>query len=127
MPDFRTSLLPSALSSLAVDFDVGQLTSDGGLVWLAQADDCRACYRLAHALLAIYLHERERVANIERKLAQLPDGYTTTELANEYSVDPSTIFRDLRMMQSIGSVVTRQAYDAGIQRHPRGKIVLTIS
>jgi hypothetical protein len=145
MSDFRTSSLPSALSSLAVAFDAGQLTSDGGLVWLAQADDrlglstafaaqirdwrrgavrhplalllrqrllqiacgyedqddadslrrdpllklvCgrrphqpsadlasqptlsrlenavdrRACYRLAHALLAIYLHERERVA-----------------------------------------------------------------
>ena len=49
----------------------------------------------------------ERVADIERKLAQLPGGYTTTELANEYGVDPSTIFRDLQMMQSMGSVVTR--------------------
>jgi Transposase DDE domain group 1 len=138
MPDFRTSSLPVA-------FDAGQLTSDGGVVWLAQADDhlglsaafaaqvrdwrrgparhslallvrqrilqiacgyedqddadtlrrdpllklvCgrrphepttdlasqptlsrlenavdrRACYRLAQALLAIYLQERERVA-----------------------------------------------------------------
>jgi hypothetical protein len=151
MSDSRTSslpalpALPSALASLAVGFDAGQLTSDGGLVWLAQADDrlglsaafaaqirdwrrgavrhplalllrqrllqiacgyedqddadslrrapllkrvCgrhphqpsadlasqptlsrlenavdrRACYRLAHALLAIYLHGRERVA-----------------------------------------------------------------
>jgi hypothetical protein len=139
MPDSRTSSLTSVLS---VAFDAGQLTSDGGLVWLAQADDrlglsarfaaqirdwrrgpvrhplalllrqrllqiacgyedqddadtlrrdpllklvCgrhpaqdadlasqptlsrlenaadrRACYRLAHALLAIYLQERER-------------------------------------------------------------------
>jgi len=32
MPDFRTSSLPVA-------FDAGQLTSDGGVVWLAQADD----------------------------------------------------------------------------------------
>ena len=138
MPDSRTSSLPVA-------FDAGQLTSDGGVVWLAQADDrlglsaafaaqvrdwrrgparhslallvrqrvlqiacgyedqddadtlrsdpllklvCgrhphepraalasqptlsrlenavdrRACYRLAHALLTIYLQERERVA-----------------------------------------------------------------
>ena len=145
MPDSRISSLPAALSSLAVAFDAGQLTSDGGLVWLAQADDrlglsaafaahvrdwrrgpvrhplalllrqrllqiacgyedqddadtlrhdpllkvvCgrpphepsaalagqptlsrlenavdrRACYRLAHALVAIYLQERERVA-----------------------------------------------------------------
>ncbi len=142
MSDSRMSSLTSALW---VSFDAGQLTSDGGLVWLAQADDhlglsasfaapirdwrrgpvrhslalllrqrllqiacgyedqddadtlrrdpllklvCgrhphepsadlasqptfsrlenaidrRACYRLAHALVAIYLHERERVA-----------------------------------------------------------------
>jgi hypothetical protein len=145
MPDSRTSWLTGALSSLAVTFDAGQLTSDGGLVWLGQADDrlglsaafaqamrdwrrgpvrhplalllrqrllqiacgyedqndadtlrhdpllkvvCgrrpyepsadlasqptlsrldnavdrRACYRLAHALVAIYLQERERAA-----------------------------------------------------------------
>jgi hypothetical protein len=143
MPDSRTSSLTSVLS---VAFDAGQLTSDGGLVWLAQADDrlglsarfaaqirdwrrgpvrhplalllrqrllqiacgyedqddadtlrhdpllklvCgrhphapnadlasqptfsrlenaidrRACYRLAHALVAIYLQERERLAS----------------------------------------------------------------
>jgi Transposase DDE domain group 1 len=145
MPDSRLSSLPTARSSLPVTFDAGHLTSDGGLVWLAQADDrlglsaafaaqvrdwrrgpvrhslallvrqrllqiacgyedqddadtlrhdpllklvCgrrphapsaalasqptlsrlenavdrRACYRLAHALLMIYLQERERVA-----------------------------------------------------------------
>jgi hypothetical protein len=145
MSDSRTSWLTGARSSLAITFDAGQLTSDGGLVWLAQADDhlglssafaahvrdwrrgparhplallvrqrilqiaggyedqddadtlrhdpllkvvCgrhpyapsadlasqptlsrldnavdrRACYRLAHALVAIYLQERERVA-----------------------------------------------------------------
>jgi predicted DNA-binding transcriptional regulator YafY len=49
----------------------------------------------------------ERVADIERKLAQHPEGHTTTELANEYGVDPSTIFRDLRMLRSMGSMVTR--------------------
>jgi hypothetical protein len=37
--DSRISSLPAALSSLPVAFDAGQLTSDGGLVWLAQADD----------------------------------------------------------------------------------------
>jgi hypothetical protein len=36
MPDSRLSSLTSAPS---VVFDAGQLTSDGGLVWLAQADD----------------------------------------------------------------------------------------
>jgi hypothetical protein len=54
MSDSRTSSLPSfpsALSLLAVGFEAGQLTSDGGLVWLAQADDRRICYRLAHVLL----------------------------------------------------------------------------
>ncbi len=39
MSDSRISSLPAALSSLPVAFDAGQLTSDGGLVWLAQADD----------------------------------------------------------------------------------------
>jgi hypothetical protein len=36
MPDARLSSLTSVPS---VTFDAGQLTSDGGLVWLAQADD----------------------------------------------------------------------------------------
>jgi Transposase DDE domain group 1 len=39
VPDSRISSRPAALSSLPVAFDAGQLTSDGGLVWLAQADD----------------------------------------------------------------------------------------
>jgi predicted DNA-binding transcriptional regulator YafY len=59
----------------------------------------------------------ERVADIERKLAQNPEGYTTTELANEYGVDPSTIFRDLQMMHSIGSVVTRVGRRYHLDRH----------
>ena len=36
MPDSRVSSLTSIPSAA---FDAGQLTSDGGLVWLAQADD----------------------------------------------------------------------------------------
>ena len=39
MSDSLTSSLTAARSSLVVAFDAGQLTSDGGLVWLAQADD----------------------------------------------------------------------------------------
>ena len=35
MPDS----LPSALTVATVAFEGGRLTSDGGLVWLAQADD----------------------------------------------------------------------------------------
>jgi predicted DNA-binding transcriptional regulator YafY len=50
----------------------------------------------------------ERVEDIERRLAQHAHGYTTTELANAYGVDPSTIFRDLRMLQSLGSALARE-------------------
>ena len=35
MIDFRTSVL----APVAAAFDAGRLTSDGGLVWLAQADE----------------------------------------------------------------------------------------
>ncbi|HYU73962.1 MAG TPA: hypothetical protein VEL31_14890 [Ktedonobacteraceae bacterium] len=36
----------------------------------------------------------ERIEQIERKLALRPEGWTTGELAREFKVDPSTIFRD---------------------------------
>ena len=36
----------------------------------------------------------ERIGQIERKLALRPEGWTTGELAREFKVDPSTIFRD---------------------------------
>ena len=45
----------------------------------------------------------ERVADIERRLARRPEGYTTGELAREYGVDASTIFRDLAYLESIGT------------------------
>ena len=45
----------------------------------------------------------ERVADIERKLARRSEGYTTGELACEYGVNPSTIFRDLTYLESIGT------------------------
>src|SRR5258706_10702343 len=50
----------------------------------------------------------ERVADIERKLARRPEGWTTGELAHEYGVDPSTIFRDLAYLESIGTGLTKQ-------------------
>ncbi len=50
----------------------------------------------------------ERVADIERKLARRPEGWTTGELAREYGVDPSTIFRDLSYLESIGTGLIKQ-------------------
>src|SRR5260370_38315256 len=45
----------------------------------------------------------ERIEQIERKLAQRPEGWTTGELAHEFQVDPSTIFRDLAVLESMGT------------------------
>jgi hypothetical protein len=39
MSDARTSLPSMPATTLLVTFDAGQLSSDGGLVWLARADD----------------------------------------------------------------------------------------
>ena len=39
MSDSRTSPPAVPTPTLSVTFDAGQLTSDGGLVWLARADD----------------------------------------------------------------------------------------
>jgi Transposase DDE domain group 1 len=39
MSDSRTSLPSVPTTTLSVTFDAGQLSSDGGLVWLARADD----------------------------------------------------------------------------------------
>lgn len=50
----------------------------------------------------------ERVEDIERNLARHPEGFTTTELANAYGVNPSTIFRDLGMLQGMGSMLSRR-------------------
>jgi len=45
----------------------------------------------------------ERIEDIERKLSRRPEGWTTGELAREYGVDPSTIFRDLNFLESRGT------------------------
>lgn len=50
----------------------------------------------------------ERVDDIERKLARQPQGYTTGELAREYGVDPSTIYRDLGVLESRGTGLVKQ-------------------
>lgn len=50
----------------------------------------------------------ERIEDIERKLAQRPQGATTGELAREYGVDPSTIFRDLLMLEAMGTILEKK-------------------
>ena len=50
----------------------------------------------------------ERLDAIERRLAQRPEGWTTGELAQEFAVDPSTIFRDLVMLQSRGTGLNKK-------------------
>lgn len=49
----------------------------------------------------------ERIEDIERKLAQRPNGATLGELAAEYAVNPSTIYRDLRTLQAMGTALTK--------------------
>jgi predicted DNA-binding transcriptional regulator YafY len=45
----------------------------------------------------------ERIEQIERKLVQRPEGWTTGELAREFGVDPTTIFRDFDLLESMGT------------------------
>lgn len=50
----------------------------------------------------------ERIEDIERRLARRPEGWTTGELAREYGVDASTIFRDLGVLESMGTGLIKQ-------------------
>lgn len=50
----------------------------------------------------------ERIEQIERKLAQNTRGWTTGELAREFHVDPSTIARDLGVLESMGTGLIKQ-------------------
>ena len=47
----------------------------------------------------------ERIDDIERRLALRPEGYTTGELAQLYDKNRATIYRDIIMMQSRGTVL----------------------
>jgi hypothetical protein len=94
MADSRTSSLPSALSSLAVAFDAGQLTSDGGLVWLAQADD-RLGLSAALAALAAQIHDWRRgtvrhplALLLRQRLLQIACGYEDQDDADSLRRDP---------------------------------------
>jgi predicted DNA-binding transcriptional regulator YafY len=50
----------------------------------------------------------ERLDAIERRLAQRPEGWTTGELAQDLGVDPSTIYRDLALLESRGTGLIQQ-------------------
>lgn len=50
----------------------------------------------------------ERLDAIERRLAQRPEGWTTGELARDLGVDPSTIYRDLALLESRGTGLIQQ-------------------
>lgn len=50
----------------------------------------------------------ERIEQIERKLVQRPEGWTTGELAREFGVDPTTIFRDFDLLESMGTGLIKQ-------------------
>ena len=50
----------------------------------------------------------ERLDAIERCLARCPEGMTTGDLARELGVDPSTIFRDFKLLESRGTGLFQQ-------------------
>lgn len=50
----------------------------------------------------------ERFEQIEQKLAQRPRGWTATELAQEFSVNKTTILRDLALLQTMGAKLDKQ-------------------
>ncbi|NTU85864.1 MAG: WYL domain-containing protein [Chloroflexales bacterium] len=50
----------------------------------------------------------ERLDDIERRLARRPEGWTTTELAREFAVDPDTILRDLTLLEARGTGLVKQ-------------------
>jgi proteasome accessory factor B len=50
----------------------------------------------------------ERLDDIERRLARRPEGWTTTELAREFGVDPDTILRDLTLLDARGAGLIKQ-------------------
>jgi predicted DNA-binding transcriptional regulator YafY len=50
----------------------------------------------------------ERIGQIESKLASRPEGWTTGELAREFHVDASTIFRDFGLLESLGTGLIKQ-------------------
>src|SRR2546421_4987873 len=50
----------------------------------------------------------ERIEQIERKLVQRPSGWTSGELAREFQVNPSTISRDLHLLESMGTGLVKK-------------------
>jgi hypothetical protein len=58
-----------AALALQAAFDAGPITSDGGLLWLAQADsELGLCERMADALFELYLAQREKGGAAPKKV-----------------------------------------------------------
>jgi hypothetical protein len=91
MTDSRTLSLPAAFSPLPVAFDAGQLTSDGGLIWLAQADE-----RLGLSVaLAAQVHDWRRgpvrhslAVLVRQRILQIACGYEDQDDADTLRSDP---------------------------------------
>jgi hypothetical protein len=91
MSDSRISLRPAALSSLGVAFDAGQLTSDGGLVWLAQADDHLSLSAAFAAQIGDWRRGPVRHALallVRQRLLQIACGYEDQDDADTLRCDP---------------------------------------
>lgn len=52
----------------------------------------------------------ERLEQLERLLVNRPQGWKTSELARELGVDPDTIRRDLIMLESLGTGLTKEGW-----------------
>jgi hypothetical protein len=91
MSDSHTSTLTAALSSHAVAFDDGQLTSNGGLVWLAQADE----HLGLSAAFAAQIRDWRRgpvrhalVLLLRQRILQIACGYEDQDDADTLRRDP---------------------------------------
>lgn len=52
----------------------------------------------------------ERIMDMERKFARRPEGWTTSELAQEYDVNQTTIQRDISMLEMMGTGLIKEGW-----------------
>jgi hypothetical protein len=84
-------MLDSLISRLAVAFDAGQLTSDGGLVWLARADDRLGLSTAFAAQIAEWRRgpvRHPRALLVRQRLLQIACGYEDQDDADTLRRDP---------------------------------------
>lgn len=90
MSDSRTSLRNASLPA-EVAFDAGQLTSDGGLIWLAQADDRLGLSRAFAAQIRDWRRGPVRhplALLLRQRLLQIACGYEDQDDADTLRRDP---------------------------------------